>query len=69
MITGKYHTSVKLKQKLHCTKLFCVNKIPGHHAETGADGVNSGNWCQSISTIGLSYYLSNKHQMNTCKIQ
>lgn len=38
MITGKYHTSVKLKQKLQRTNLlFCFNKISGHSAETGAD--------------------------------
>lgn len=37
VIIGKYHTSVKLKQNLHCTKLFCFNKIHGHRAETGAD--------------------------------
>lgn len=26
-ITGKYHTFVKLKQKLHCTKLFVSIKF------------------------------------------
>jgi len=38
VITGKYHTSIKLKQKLHCAKSFSFNKIPGHCVKTGAGG-------------------------------